>query len=1067
MLFDELDIERQLAPDWAESKLYCSAKKVCPDGSLTIRVGHGQGCKGFDASGKPLHPVWVPNNWKVGDAIPAGSAGGSAGKETAEKADVAHRAAVDQARSNGASLAEAEEGTNISPEAKKKEREARWQDQCFLIEGWRAITDKFQECSDIEQVSNYEHIIPILAESSDVVSILANRANANLFFSLTPAQLSMLVPSIRLFIVNYKQEKTKGGPTVIKSDDEPAELYLDDHTEGDLVKSLMTGAKGRAEAIGLQNFSYEFDGKDPATTDSLIKASLKLVFTSFDTLLKEQDNGAKFLDLMLRTKKMISKTRRDDQSKSGDDIYNWCKKGNSEDAKETDSNLVFNPQYRRIKASIGWAIPPGNLFFELFPPDIQEKVNGTFKTEIINLLESLKLHLFLEMTDYDLNFSNDGKIELSINYRAAVEGELSEPEANIFFRLENQVKSTNKKRDRELAAITKERKEAIEDLKKKKGSMSDEEYTKQRKKLQDASNEEFTRKAGGYERRAAATINGRKLYWYSYFLDELQSTNRLIAITLKKGVTDLWRGSREFLPPGAEAEEGADNANAVPKTGISAGEILKSIFDAAPGTDGDRGSWRLVNDGANTKHISCRENLERGSSAARALSKALCGETVGTMKDMSELDTYKAHFKAVNVSQDPAAAAKKEKEVRDNAVFTATTSGIGDRAIYFTFLGDILDTAMKFMAEINVINTPRETNIRLLTSQINFIDPGARQQGEKRKASLNIADVPIAFDEFLLWFNNKVIKSGRTNYPVMDFIKDVITDLAFQAFGYNCVGGSPGLVPMLNYTLFQAPLKESGAEPLVPGLRYNGTAPLLKIHDNMKDLFVKSPSQVVNYVIIHGASRSFVNKNADSLEQDERDGIYHFGIGLDRGILKEINFSGNTLKYATETRVIEDGQSGLEQLFEKFDATVQLYGCPIFRNGQYLYLDPRTMGVSSDVARAIGLGGYYNIYNVSGELNRASYTMELKCKYQGSGLCGDDTIDASRNTCVTNAVMKQWKQHNKNKQVVRRDDAENQQSVPVNVNDTENLQSAMPAGAPAAATPPNPAVASTTEEGGS
>jgi hypothetical protein len=272
---------------------------------------------------------------------------------------------------------------------------------------------------------------------------------------------------------------------------------------------------------------------------------------------------------------------------------------------------------------------------------------------------------------------------------------------------------------------------------------------------------------------------------------------------------------------------------------------------------------------------------------------------------------------------------------------------------------------------------------------------------------------------------------------------------------------------MLNYTLFQAPLKESGAEPLVPGLRYNGTAPLLKIHDNMKDLFVKSPSQVVNYVIIHGASRSFVNKNADSLEQDERDGIYHFGIGLDRGILKEINFSGNTLKYATETRVIEDGQSGLEQLFEKFDATVQLYGCPIFRNGQYLYLDPRTMGVSSDVARAIGLGGYYNIYNVSGELNRASYTMELKCKYQGSGLCGDDTIDASRNTCVTNAVMKQWKQHNKNKQVVRRDDAENQQSVPVNVNDTENLQSAMPAGAPAAATPPNPAVASTTEEGGS
>ena len=928
-------------------------------------------------------------------------------KKTGESVTaVVSRRAKQQAAATVASAGSA------NAEAQAAERKARWQDQCFLIEGWRAITDKFQACEEMEQISNFEHVIPVLAESADVVSVLANRANANLFFSLTPAQLSMLVPSIRLFIVNYKQEKTKGGPTVIRADDEPAELYLDDHTEGDLVKSLMTGAKGRAEAIGLQNFSYEFDGKDPATTDSLIKANLKLIFTSFDTLLKEQDNGAKFLDLMLRTKKMISGTRRDDQSKSGDDIYNWCKKGNSEDAKEIDSELVFNPQYRRIKASIGWAIPPGNLFFELFPPDIQKKVNGTFKTEMINLLEGLKLHLFLEMTDYDLNFSNDGKIELSINYRAAVEGELSEPEANIFFHLENVVKKTNRKRDKDLRAITKQRKEAIEEHKSKKSSMPADEFDKELKKLQDIANEEYSRKAGGYERRATAVINSQKLFHYSYFLDELQSTNRLIAITVKEGARKQWRGTREFRAPG---EEGESNVDASPRTGVSAGDILKSIFDSAAGQDGDRGSWRMVNDGANTKHISCRDDQGETSAAAANLTKALCGETVGSMADARELDIYKAHFKAVETADDPEAAAKANAAARETAVYTATSNGVGDRAIYFTFLGDILDTAMKYMADINVRNAPRESNIRLLTSQINFIDPGSRQKGEKRKASLNIADIPIAFDEFILWFNNKVIKTGRTNYPVIDFIKDVITDLAFQAFGYNCIGGSPGLVPMLNYTLFQSPLKESGKEPLTAGLRYNGIAPLLKIHDSMKDRFVKSPSQVVNYIIIHGASRSFVNKNADSLEQDERDGIYHFGIGLDRGILKEINFSGNTLKYATETRVIEDGQSGLEQLFEKFDATVELYGCPIFRNGQYLYLDPRTMGVSSDVARAIGLGGYYNIYNVSGELSRTSYTMQLQCKYQGSGLCGDDTIDASRNTCATNAVLNKWKEHNENR----------------------------------------------------
>ena len=51
------------------------------------------------------------------------------------------------------------------------------------------------------------------------------------------------------------------------------------------------------------------------------------------------------------------------------------------------------------------------------------------------------------MTDYDLKFDNNGKVKLSINYRAAIEGELSEKTANIFYRLENEVKKTKSKGD--------------------------------------------------------------------------------------------------------------------------------------------------------------------------------------------------------------------------------------------------------------------------------------------------------------------------------------------------------------------------------------------------------------------------------------------------------------------------------------------------------------------------------------------------------------------------------------------------------------------------------------------
>jgi len=57
------------------------------------------------------------------------------------------------------------------------------------------------------------------------------------------------------------------------------------------------------------------------------------------------------------------------------------------------------------------------------------------------------------------------------------------------------------------------------------------------------------------------------------------------------------------------------------------------------------------------------------------------------------------------------------------------------------------------------------------------------------------------------------------------------------------------------------------------------------------------------------------------------------------------------------------------------------------------------MGVPGIIGRKLGMGGYYNIYNVAGELNRSDYTMTLKCKYNSNGLCGEASVDKSYNIC--------------------------------------------------------------------
>ena len=912
MLFDELDIEKRLDSSYIQDKMFCSM--------LPGQFSHTNPGK------------------NVGDAA----------KEHREK--------------------KAAEDKEASAKARAAEKKARWQDQCFLIEGWKAITEKFQTCERTTGKSGYDHVIPVLADSSDIVSVLSDRLNANLFFTLSPAQMSMLVPSIRLFLVKYKEQKNSSGTKTIVEDDEPLELYLDDFTDKKLVNNIMTGKKGRAEAIGLKSFTYEFDGKNPATTDTLIKANISLTMNSFERLTEVQDNGVKFLDLLLRTKKMVKNVRNDKVAKEKDNIYNYCKENEEDKASknETDASLMLNPEYRRIRASFGWAIPSGNEFFQLFPKSLPGTGLPAFKKRVINLIESMKIHLFLEMTDYDINFRDDGRIDLSIDYRGAIEGELNQDEANIFYQLKKEVTRIKQKADDKKTKMREKQKEEEKKIKENKSADKDEQDEQKQALAKTAAQSQTA-----LDNKTKDQVFRDKLYWYSYFLTELEKSNRVIKINVTKDALELWKGQREFARADGKKNESAEDTSAGAGGSKTADEILKEIFDGNQ-SETQYGKYEIVDDGVTGTG---------GTSPLSGNAKA-----VGDAAD-SDKDAAKKGGDAAETLED-----------LDKSLTSADPSHPSTRNIYFTFMGDILDTAMKFVNELNRDSMSNESTVRLMTSLLTFPDPNPDANTNNRSGTLNIADIPVSLSEFITWFHDNVIKRQVTDFPVVEFIKKAITDLAIRAFGYNCTGGAQ-FTPVLNYTTIELPRTAGNKEPLAPGTRYNNISPIRKIKKDLNTVLRSSPSRTINYVIINGSARDFVNRNADDIEGDERDGIYHFGIGLNRGILKDVKFSSMKLAYGPETRIVDQNVAGIRQLFRKFDADVSLYGCPIFRNGQRLFLDPRTMGVGSDVARAMGLGGYYIIYNVHGKLTRSQYITELKCNYEGSGLCGKQSVDRSVVVC--------------------------------------------------------------------
>ena len=67
----------------------------------------------------------------------------------------------------------------------------------------------------------------------------------------------------------------------------------------------------------------------------------------------------------------------------------------------------------------------------------------------------------------------------------------------------------------------------------------------------------------------------------------------------------------------------------------------------------------------------------------------------------------------------------------------------------------------------------------------------------------------------------------------------------------------------------------------------------------------------------------------------------------------------------------------MERLYSQYNADLSLVGNSIFKPGMFIYINPSISGLGdirmkNSIARRIGLGGYYLITKVSGQIDAAS-----------------------------------------------------------------------------------------------
>jgi hypothetical protein len=277
------------------------------------------------------------------------------------------------------------------PSEEDIENRQKYFKQCALMLNMPILRDVYQQ-KLVEQYKNdtpyHGRFITLRTDDKEqetMLSSLVSSGDEQRLFELETHKVSRLVPKIRLF-------KVFDDPTHGEKEIE----FIFDRTSNIRTTFMDDNAFDKGTGVGLKNFSFEFNGTNPAEARNDIKANLTLFFQSFQDFTRvrkgyKKGDDYRYVDLVIQPKP-------DKEGKVG--------------GIEIQSDRQYEPQFYRIRAEVGYVVPTED---------------EGFTTDEIKAIRVSNKSFFLNMVDHDISFGKDGTVEIKITYRAYLESLLKHP----------------------------------------------------------------------------------------------------------------------------------------------------------------------------------------------------------------------------------------------------------------------------------------------------------------------------------------------------------------------------------------------------------------------------------------------------------------------------------------------------------------------------------------------------------------------------------------------------------------------------------------------------------------
>jgi hypothetical protein len=914
-------------------------------------------------------------------------------------------------------MAEKEKANNASGNNKTFNNIEQW----ILTQNIDKAAQYYEELAINDNDFKYYTFRQVNGPGPQLINRLRGIDDLSVFYRMKTSALSLLQPKLRIYKVTYEDFKLNQDGTVDQGSITP--LQSPCYREFKFSDNF-----GTEHAASVQDYlSYE------TTKPTFRNAGL----VSFDITQNGETHGAIEnnieckLSLSFKSLKDINASPPGEPSLRYVDLILWPP------ARFTKDTEKYNPKHYEIKVMMGYTAPSKQQLKGLNLSPAEEKA----LLDIEKLNQVVSLGLF----DYDINIEENGSVKLTATYRGRLETVIGTNQVNIFqdsirlgetghFEITKEADSKlNIANFYDVATSIKaihsgmKQTDCLKDCQEKKNLRSLTEknqiFAKIVKDAMDNNLNDNGLKANG----ATLSITNENKY-FTWFKSDVNGRSMMANIKRRVGFFK----QQILLTFMDQLIEGDGTEDKKGRSRLFCLEFDSETMRESVEWSEEAGTFGGVAEAEEEKLSEVNEKINLLTTAVSEGSVGIsfnrCEDDLPTAEELSNNtsalvspSTGVAEESSSNESEDEG----PEEETEEMVTPPTWLRRDGKRKFHFVFLGDIIELACKnarlgairFDNEIaknsifpfkDYVSTDAQdsasnypiVNGRILLGPLDYV----ASDGEVK--TINLARMPISFKNFNSWFMDTITKRRRVQMPLGDFLAKLVNDLVLPSLGHGMPESrkAPNTRASIVAVTLPGKIKKS---PTVPPVDCGGKSikpteealPLDRVLNTEDALFKEKYLKFANmprssesmiktsydYLLIYITSHKDITQRRGDPVEDIEDGIYHFNIGSDQGLLRKMDFSRVSLPFLAELRseqAEEQGVDQLEQLKFPYDTDVYLVGTSLFVPGMFYYVNPSLAGLGSvenaaSLAYQMNLGGYHLIGQVSTNIASGKFVTKL------------------------------------------------------------------------------------------